>query len=151
MNIEDLIDELEDLIEESWNLPLTGGRVIVNSEKIKELTENIRLSLPNEIRQAQAIVKDRAQIIKDAKKEGESIVKVSEDRAKKMVVQSEIVKQAEAKAHKMIQDAQAQVLEIKKAANDYAENIMQKAEEVLSSSLIDIRNIKKEIKSSTKS
>lgn len=75
MNIDEILDLLDEALEDAWTLPLSGGRRVVDIEKMRELTDDIRLNLPAEVRQAKAIVNDRAEIISTAKKEAASIVK----------------------------------------------------------------------------
>ena len=69
MPIEEILDQLDELIDRSWSLPLTGGRCVVDADKVRELLDDVRLNLPTEIRQAQSIVADRTAIVEEAKKE----------------------------------------------------------------------------------
>ena len=75
MPIEEILDQLDELIDRSWSLPLTGGRCVVDADKVRELLDDVRLNLPTEIRQAQSIVADRTAIVEEAKKEAEAIAK----------------------------------------------------------------------------
>ena len=68
MPIEEILDQLDELIDRSWSLPLTGGRCVVDADKVRELLDDVRLNLPTEIRQAQSIVADRTAIVEEAKK-----------------------------------------------------------------------------------
>ena len=98
MNVSSLLDELDEMIDSAWNMPLSGGKALVDAERVREIVDKIRSSLPQEIRQAKAIVSDRSQIIADAKREAETVVRVAEERARVMVNQDEIVRQAQQKA-----------------------------------------------------
>ena len=69
MPIEEILDQLDELIDRSWSLPLTGGRCVVDADKVRELLDDVRLNLPTEIRQAQSIVADRTAIVEEAKKD----------------------------------------------------------------------------------
>ena len=73
---------------------------MLDADEVKQILGEIRDSLPNEIRQAKAIVADRSQIISDAKREAETIVRVAEERAKAMVNQNEIVKTGSAESQR---------------------------------------------------
>ena len=77
MSVEEVVDQLDELVESAFSFPLSNGKVLVDAEKIRRLLEDIRLNLPKDIRQAERIVADRAQIIADAHKEAESIVRVA--------------------------------------------------------------------------
>lgn len=68
MKVEDLIIELREVIDDAKTLPLSGGKSVIDADHIKEILDDIEETLPQEVRQAKAIVADRAQIISDAKK-----------------------------------------------------------------------------------
>lgn len=146
MNIESLVDELDDMIEEAWTLPLSGGKSVLDADKVKRILEDIRLSFPKEIRQAKAIAADRNNIIDDAKKEAERIIRSAEEKAKAIVNKDEIVKEANAKANSMVIDAQKKSKEIIKAANEYVDDLMAKTDMILSESLTEVRKARKSIK-----
>ena len=73
MRVDELINELQDLVADAKAVPLTGGKVIVEAEKIYDILDEIQDTLPAEVRQAKNIVSDRGQIIAEAKKEAEAI------------------------------------------------------------------------------
>ena len=62
MNVNELLDTIEDALEEGANVPLSGGKKIVDVEQIRDYLDEIRANLPGELRQAQQIVNDRSQI-----------------------------------------------------------------------------------------
>ena len=80
--VEDLIDELTDVLEKGWHLPFAGGKSFIDSEDAKQILDEIREAIPSEVRKAKAIVADRAQIISEAQREAETIVRVAEEKAK---------------------------------------------------------------------
>ena len=63
MNVNELLDTIEDTLEESTSMPLSGGKRLVDVEKVRDYLDDIRANLPGELRQAQQIVNDRAQIV----------------------------------------------------------------------------------------
>ncbi|MBR2734563.1 MAG: ATPase, partial [Clostridia bacterium] len=62
MSIENLITEMEDMLENSWGLPMSGGRVVLNSKDIRKILDDIRLALPQEVVQAQKIINERNRV-----------------------------------------------------------------------------------------
>ena len=82
MNVNELLDTIEDLLEESTGMPLSGGKRIVDVEQIRDYLDDIRANLPVELRQAQSIVSDRAQLIESANAQAQAIVKKAEERAR---------------------------------------------------------------------
>ena len=99
------------------------------------------------MRKAKAIVADRAQIISEAQREAETIVRVAEEKAKTLVNQEEIVRQAQAKANDIMAQAQVKFREMRKASNDYVEDIMRRTDEAVSASLAELRKTRQSIKS----
>ena len=91
MNVNELLDTIEDTLEESAGMPLSGGKRIVDVEQIRDYLDEIRQNLPVELRQAQSIVSDRAQLIESANAQAQAIVKKAEERARVLVSEAEIV------------------------------------------------------------
>jgi vacuolar-type H+-ATPase subunit H len=151
LNVEELLDELYDMVDKAWNFPLSRGRAVLDCEEVKQILDEIRDNLPQEIRQAKAICADRAQIISDAKREAETVVRVAEERAKTMINQDEIVKQAQQKANDLISQSQAKFREMRKASNDYIDDLMKRTEEGLASNLSELRQTRQNIKASQRS
>ena len=131
-------------------MPLSGGKTVVDAEKIRELVDDIRINIPQEMRQAKAIVADRSQIIKDAREEADGIVKAASERAKVLVSRDEIVKNAQKKANDILNKANIKSKEIRKAANDYVDDVIKRTEDVIQMSLTEIRDARKNVKSVTK-
>ena len=148
MNIEEILDMLDELLDRAWNLPLSGGRCVIDAEKVRDLIDDIRLNMPAEIKQAKQIVADRADIISVAKKEAEDIVRKAEDRAKALVEQEEITKQAQTRATEILTQAQAKSREMRQASQEFAETMLKSTEETLSKSLGDVRSTRQALKSS---
>lgn len=80
MSIEEILEAMDDELDRSKNIPLTGGRSLIDVEQFRELVKQVRLNLPGEIKQAQALVNDRRVIINDAKAEAESIIRKAEEK-----------------------------------------------------------------------
>ena len=148
--IEDLLDELYDILDKGWTMPLSGGKVFVDGEDIKQLLEEIRDVIPDEIRQARSIVEERDQIIGQAQHEADTIIRVADEKAKAMVNQDEIVRQAQAKANDLIMQGQNKFREMRKASNDYVDDIMRRTDEALAETLAELRKTRQNIKATQK-
>ncbi len=145
-NIESLLDELYDIIDKGWSLPLSGGKVFVDGDEARQILDEVRDQIPDEIRKAQAIVADREQILSEAQREAETIVRVAEEKAKALVNQEEIVRQAQAKANDLIMQGQAKFKEMRKASNDYIDDLMRRSDEALAETLAELRKTRQNIK-----
>ncbi|WP_322170016.1 ATPase [Acutalibacter caecimuris] len=146
--IEDLIDEMYDVLEKGFKLPLSSGKVLVDSEEIRAILDDIRDVFPQEIGQAKAIVADRGQILAEAQREADSILHTAEERGKALVSQEEVVRQAQQMANEIVTQAQAKVREMRKASSDYVDDLMRRTDESLSESLTELRKTRQNIKAS---
>lgn len=146
MRVDELISELQDLVADSKTLPLSGGKVIIDSEKIYDILDEIQDTLPAEVRQAKNIVADRGQIISEAKKEADDIIRAAEDRKKQMIEQSEVMREAKAESAELINAAKAKSAEIRKAANDYVENIMKRTDDAITAQLTELRKTRQNLR-----
>ena len=151
MNVSSLLDELDEMIDSAWNMPLSGGKALVDAERVREIVDKIRSSLPQEIRQAKAIVSDRSQIISDANREAETVVSVAEERARVMVNQDEIVRQAQARGSELLSQSQTKAREIRRAANEYVDDLMKRTDEQMTANLAELRKTRQNLKASQRS
>lgn len=137
MNIEDLLDELDEVLDNSTGF--FGGRSIIVTDKVRAILDDIRLNLPQEIKQANNVLNDRNDIVSNAKREAESIIKSAEERARALVAQEEITRLAQARATEMINAANAKTQEMRRAAQEFVDDLMSKVDESLMTNLNDLR------------
>lgn len=145
-NIDSILMMMEEMLDSAWSVPMSRGKCMVDVDRFRELVEDIRLHLPVEISKAQEIVNDRKIILDDAKKEAEMVIRVAEERAKKLTDQNEIVKQAQVKANEILSNSQLQARELKKATSDYVDALLRSNEEHLAKTLNDLRSKRQAIK-----
>lgn len=146
MGIDEILEKMDDLLDNATQIPLSGGKCVVNADKLRDFIDDIRLNMPMEIKQARAIVADRTDIIDNAKRESDSIVQRAEERAKMIVSESEIVRRSEMKANEIMTDAAQKSKELKTAATDFAENIFKATEEMLVNSLGEVKKARQTVK-----
>ena len=106
MKFKELIDELEEIIEDAGNIPLSGGKAIVNKEEIFGIIQQIRLSYPEDLKQAEYVRKERDRILADAEKEAMMLTDEAKSKVARMVDDSEIVRLAKQKASEILKEAQ---------------------------------------------
>ena len=124
MNVNELLDTIEDTLEESTSMPLSGGKRLVDVEKVRDYLDDIRANLPGELRQAQQIVNDRAQIVDTANAQAQAIVKKAEERARILVSDAEIVKAAQQRAAEITAAAQSESRTLRQTVTDYCDNML---------------------------
>ncbi|MCI5801190.1 MAG: ATPase [Oscillospiraceae bacterium] len=146
MNIDEILDVMDDMLDRAWNLPLTGGRCVVDAERVRDLIDDIRLNMPAEIKQAKQIVADRAEIISVAKTEADAIVRKAEERAKHLVSEAEVNKQAKAKAEELLAQSRMKSREMRQATQEFVDNMLKNTEETLGRSLSDVRSTRQALR-----
>src|SRR3712207_2399128 len=119
MDVLVLIDKLDDTVHNAKPVPLTD-QVRVDKEEIYDILDQMRATIPEEIKQARWIVKERQEMLAEAKREAERIIKEARDEQARLINEEEIVKQAERQAEEIIEDARAREREIRLGAEDYA-------------------------------
>lgn len=150
MAIDKYLDKIDDLLEEAWNLPFTGGKRMIDIEKVRELMDAIRMNLPQEMKEAKAIVSDRSEILSDARAEANSIVKRAEEKARQLVSREEVLRAAQQKAQEIMNDAREKSKATERAAMELLEGILKKSEDVLVASYTEVKNTRAAIHVKTK-
>ncbi|MBQ7725666.1 MAG: ATPase [Clostridia bacterium] len=144
MTLEELLEQFDEVLDSGIKIP--GKKTVVDIEKLRAVVDDIRLNIPAEIKQAKGIVADRSDIIQNAKREADGILRSAEERAKAMAAQEEIVKLAQQKAAEIITSAQTKSREMKKAAQDFVDDLMRRADEGLTANLGEVRKTRAALK-----
>ena len=93
MEIFTLLETLEDLLERGRNVPFSA-KIIVDKEEMLDLIKEIRLKLPDELKQAKWVKEERQRILAESQKEADGIVKEAENRIIAMIDEHEITRKA---------------------------------------------------------
>ncbi|MGA2470207.1 MAG: ATPase [Solirubrobacteraceae bacterium] len=147
MDVLVLIDKLDDLVHNAKQVPLTD-QVRVDKEEIYDLLDQMRATIPEEIKQARWIVKERQEMLAEAKREAERIVREGRERQERLIADEEIVKAAERAAEDIIEDARAHEREIRLGAEDYADEILDTLETNLSKFIAAVQRGRERLQSS---
>ncbi|HEY4687060.1 MAG TPA: hypothetical protein VIH20_02485 [Candidatus Subteraquimicrobiales bacterium] len=123
MDVMALIDRLEDLVATARKVPF-GSMVLLSEQKLYEVIDEMRSSLPEELKQARWIVKERQEMVNEAEKEANRITGEAKEKAKDLAAESEIVKQAEEQAAEILDSARSREREIRLGAEDYADEML---------------------------
>ncbi len=145
MEIFTLLETLEEMLEGSKSIPFSN-KGIVDKEEMLEIIKEIRLKLPEELKQAKWVKEERQRILVEAQKEADGIVKEAENRIISMIDEHEITRKAYEQKAEIIETANEMSREISKGTKDYADNILQNIETALQSALETIQNNRKELK-----
>lgn len=123
MDVLELIDKLDDLIHNARAVPLTD-QVRIDREAIYDLLDQMRSTIPEEVKQARWIVKERQEMLAEAKREAERLVADARDKAAQEASEQEVVKRAEREAADILEEARQREREVRLGAEDYADEVL---------------------------
>lgn len=145
MDILKLLDEMEDILEDSSTIPLSG-KSIVDKKELLEIIKEIRIKLPDEIKQAEWIKEERQRILAEAQNEADTIVKEAKIHIEEMIEQNEITKKAKERSEEIIARAKNNAKEVRIGAREYADELLKNVEDVMKSIIETIEKNRNELK-----
>lgn len=146
MKVEEILVAMEDLLEDAWNLPMSGGKRVVSANELMDLITDLRNAMPGEIRESNDIIAQRDKIILQGRDEAELTLKAARAKADKLVSQEEVYVQAQQEAQEIIAQAQKSAKELKNATVEYCENILARTAENLAKSATAIEETRNSVR-----
>jgi len=145
MEVFTLLDNLEELIENSKKVPLSG-KCVIDQDEITDLIKEIRLKLPDELKQAKWVKEERDRILAEAQKEADDVVKEAENEIISKIDDHEITKKAYEQKNQIMSAANENSRQITQGAKEYADNILASLQKTLETTLKEIEQDRKELK-----
>ena len=139
-HIEDIITALYDLIQDARSLPLGADKCIVERDKVLDMLDEISAQLPAELKQSRTIVDSRNELIGQAKREAESIVRKAQEEAERLVSQQAIYEEAKRRCAEQVAQTQAQIANLRKVSNEYMDEALRRTEEAIAKSLNEVQD-----------
>ncbi|MCI5654022.1 vacuolar family H+-ATPase subunit H [Lachnospiraceae bacterium HCP1S3_A8] len=139
--IEQLIGEIEEYIDGCKFQPLSNTKILVNKEELEELLVELRLRIPDEIKQYQKIISNQDAILTDARTQADAMIEKATAQTNELVNEHEIMQRAYEAANQVIEDANNQAQTIVDAAVRDADNIRQGAVQYTQDMLKSVENI----------
>ena len=131
MSIYNLLDQLESTIEGSKRAFMQTDKIIVDPEELYKIIDQIRSSVPDDIRDAQWVKREEEQIKRKAQEDYERIIEEARARAQELVSETEVYRLAEIRVREMLEEANQAAHDITWGAFNYADDIMEKIEKQL--------------------
>jgi len=127
---EGLLLQLRELLDTARSMPLSAS-VMVNREEFGEILQDAIDGLPEEIRQARWLLKERDEVLQRADREAERIIDVARVRAERMVERTEVVREARRTAEDVVDEAGRVAAQMRLEAEDYVDRKLAAFEVVL--------------------
>ncbi len=132
MEILNLLDELKNMAEagERWycKIPPFIGKTVLDAGDLWDLISEMERSLPQEMTEATQLARDRDRIIEEAHEQRAKIIEAARSQAQLMTSNDELVKQAEAKATAIIEEAEVEADHIRSEAEAWARSVVERLE-----------------------
>lgn len=148
-NIEDIIGALYDLIQDARAMPLAADKCIVERDRVLDMLDEIIAQLPGELKQSRTIVESRNELISQARREAETIMRQAQEQAKQMVLKESIYMEAKRRSEELVNQTQTRVTQIRKAGNEYMDDALRRTEETMAKALEEVRETRMKFRTVT--
>jgi len=120
MDLAGRLEQLDELVREAKSMPLSSS-VLVNRDEVLEMIAEMREALPEEIKRARWIVRDREELLAKARADGERIVEQAHEEQLRMARKEEIVARAQIESDRILAEAEERARELRAEAEDYVD------------------------------
>lgn len=139
-HIEDLITVLYDTIQDAKSVPLSADKCILERDKILDMLDEIIAQLPAELKQSRTIVESRNELIGQARRESESIIRQAQEKASQLVTQEAVYQEAQRQSQELLMQTQVRMAELRRVSNEYMDDALLRTEEAIAQSLSEVRD-----------
>ena len=138
-HIEDIITALYDLVQDARSVPLAADKCILERDKVLDMLDEIIAQMPAELKQARTIVENRAEIVAQAKREAENLVRKAQEEAEHLVSKEVIYEEAKSRCAEEVAQTKAQIAGLRKVSNEYMDDALRRTEEAIAQSLSEVQ------------
>lgn len=139
-HIDDILTALYDLVQEARAVPLAADKCILERDKVLDMLDEIMGQMPAELKQARTIVDSRSEIVAQAKREAESIVRKAQEEAERLVSEQTIFEEAKRRCADMVAQTKSQISNLRKVSNEYMDDALRRTEEAIAQSLSEVQD-----------
>jgi len=143
-DIESLLERLESLVISARSVPFSDN-CMVDREEMLVLITMIRDELPGELKQAKWLLEQNRQLIAEARKEAEAIMRDAETRMSRMIDEHEITQKARLQAADLLEKSNQAAQQIRAGSMDYAKKRLSEIEDQLGTMLAMVQRNKKDL------
>ena len=148
-NTEDIIGALYDMVQDARSMPLAADKCIVERDRVLDMLDEIIAQLPVELKQSRTIVESRNELISQARREAEGILRQAQEQAKQLVTQEAIYKEAKRRSEELVQQTQNRINQLRKAGNEYMDESLRQTEEAITKALTEVRDTRMKFRTVT--
>jgi len=139
MDILHLVDRLEEIFNSGRPIPFTHN-LVVDEDRVLDLIDQMRVSIPDEVKKAQQVLAQRDRVLAQAQEEAARTVQLAKEKGEQLMDRESVVMAAQTRADQILQTAKADADAIRADADDYALEMLTQLETELAKSLTQVRN-----------
>lgn len=148
-NTEDIIGALYDMVQDARSMPLSADKCILERDKVLDMLDEIIAQLPGELKQARTIVESRNELVSQARREADSVIREAQEKASQLVTREAIYEEAKKRSEELVSQTQNRINQLRKAANEYMDESLRQTEEVISTALNEVRDTRMKFRAVT--
>ena len=148
-NTEDIIGALYDMVQDARSMPLAADKCILERDRVLDMLDEIIAQLPSELKQSRTIVESRNELIGQARREAEGIIRQAQEQAAAMVAQEAIYQEAKRKCGEMVAQTQERIAQLRRASNEYMDDALRRTEEAIAQSLAEVQDTRAKFRALT--
>jgi len=148
-NTEDIIGALYDMVQDARSMPLSADKCILERDKVLDMLDEIIAQLPGELKQARTIVESRNELVSQARREADGIIREAQEKASHLVTKEAIYVEAKKRSEELVSQTQNRINQLRKAANEYMDESLRQTEEVISNALNEVRDTRMKFRAVT--
>ena len=148
-NIEDIIGSLFDMVQDARAMPLAADKCILERDRVLDMLDEIIAQLPGELKQSRTIVESRNELINQARREAEGIIRQAQEQAKQMVTKEAIYAEAKKRSEELVGQTQNKINQLRKAGNEYMDDALRQTEETITQALNEVRDTRMKFRTVT--
>ena len=130
MDLQYLIDRLETLVTGAKRVPISG-KLMLDEQELADLIDQMRTVLPEEVRAARKVLRERDSVIAEAQQQADDILKTAHEQAEMLLDQQGLLAEAQARANQYMEEVEAAAQERIQGADDYARQVLTQLREQL--------------------
>ena len=148
-NTEDIIGALYDMVQDARSMPLSADKCILERDKVLDMLDEIIAQLPGELKQARTIVESRNELVSQARREADVIIREAQEKVGQLVTKEAIYEEAKKRSEELVSQTQNRINQLRKAANEYMDESLRQTEEVISNALNEVRDTRMKFRAVT--
>ena len=148
-NTEDIIGALYDMVQDARSMPLSADKCILERDKVLDMLDEIIAQLPGELKQARTIVESRNELVSQARREADTVIREAQEKANQLITKEAIYEEAKKRSEELVSQTQNRINQLRKAANEYMDESLRQTEEIIANALNEVRDTRMKFRAVT--